>query len=134
MAYYDAFIARWATLNPGTTAAKLAQLNAQTVTVNNKALLQPSDIINAIVFADLVALTQLQVSQLTLLLQGSSIDASAGTSIRAGIQALFSGKATTLSNLAALIAPFDNVNIPWWESAGYTRPFVLADCTAAGVS
>jgi hypothetical protein len=32
MAYYDAMIAKWATLNPGTTAAKLAALNAATAT------------------------------------------------------------------------------------------------------
>src|SRR4051812_16033633 len=98
--YYDALIAKWGTLTPGTTAAKLAQINAITVTGTAiKAILTPSSILNAIVFADLAALTQLQVTQLTLLLQGASVDASPGTSIRIGIQALFAGKTTTLANL-----------------------------------
>jgi hypothetical protein len=135
MAYYDALIAKWPTLSPGTTAAKLTQLNATTVAgPSQKAILAPSQILNSIVFADLAALTQLQVSQLTLLLAGSSVDASVGTSIRLGIQALFSGKATTLANLGALVAPFDNTTIPWWQANGYPRAFDLGDISAAGLS
>jgi hypothetical protein len=41
MAYYDALIAKWATLTPATTAAKLAQLNASTTVVSVPALLNP---------------------------------------------------------------------------------------------
>ena len=134
MAYYDALVAKWATLSPGTTQQKLTQINALTVAAPQKALLSPSAILNACVFADLAGLTQLQVSQLTLLLAGSSIDASAGTSIRLGIQTLFAGKATTLANLAALVAPFDNATIPWWQSAGYTSAISAGDLTAAGLS
>lgn len=120
MAYYDALIAKWATLTPGTTAQKLVQLNGLTVIgAAQKAILNPSDILNAIAFADLAALTQLQVSQLTLLLAGSKIDASTGTSIRAGIQALFAGKTATLANLGALVAPFDSPNISWCQANGY---------------
>src|ERR1700681_3567899 len=108
MAYYTALITQWATLTPGTTAAKLAQINGLTVAgPTGKAVLAPSQILNAIVFADLAALTQLQVSQLTLLLAGSSVDASVGSTIRLGIQALFAGKATTLANLGALVSPLD---------------------------
>lgn len=135
MAYYDLMIAKWATLTPGTTANKLAQLNAATATgTAQRALLSPSSILNAIVFADLAALTQLQVTQLTLLLAGSSVDASVGTSIRAGIQALFAGKTTTLANLGALVAPFDSPTVPWWQANGYPRAFDLGDVAAAGVS
>lgn len=135
MAYYDALIAKWPSLTPGTTAQKLAQLNALTVPATAlKAILAPSQILNACVFADLAALTQLQVSQLSLLLAGSSVDASAGTSIRAGIQALFAGKATTLANLAALVAPFDSPTGLWWQVNGYVRPFDLGDIQTAGLS
>lgn len=134
MAYYDAMVAKWATLNPGTTAAKLAQLNASTAAVAGKAVLAPSAIINAVVFSDLAALTQLQLTQMTLLLQGAAVDVSTGTPIRAGIQALFAGKATTLANLAALVAPLDSVAVPWWQANGYQRAFDLGDVTAAGVS
>jgi hypothetical protein len=134
MAYYDALIAKWSTLT-GTTAAKLAQINALTVPgPAQKAIISPSQILNAIVFADLAALTQLQVTQLTLLLQGSSVDASAGTSIRTGIQALFAGKTTTLANLGALVAPFDSSTMPWWQGNGYPRAFDSGDIAAAGLN
>lgn len=135
MAYYDALIAKWATLTPGTTAAKLAQLNAVTVAGSaQKALIAPSAVLNAIVFADLAALTALQVSQLTLLLQGGTIDASAGTSIRAGIQALFAGKTTTLANLGALVASFDSPTIPWGRANGYGDVITQNDLNGAGLS
>jgi hypothetical protein len=137
MAYYDALIAKWATLTPGTTAQKLTQINALTVqsAPNGLAILSPSAILNAIVFADLVALSQLQIAQLTLLLQGSAVDASIGTSIRLGIQTLFSGKTQTLSNLAALVAPSDApIMIPWWKSAGYPVMLSSDDLAKAGLS
>jgi hypothetical protein len=139
VAYYDALIAKWATLTPGTTTQKLAQLNGLTVVGPvQKAILAPSAILNAIVFADLAALTQLQVTQLTLLLAGSEIDASIGTSIRAGVQALFAGKATTLANLGALVAAFDSPPIPWWQATvaqgggGLSSPVSSNDLLAAG--
>lgn len=140
MAYYDALVTKWGTLS-GTTAAKLTAVNALTVQIaaNGKAILPPSKIINAIVFADLVALTQLQISQLTLLLQDQNVDASVNTPIRLGIQALFSGKTTTLANLGALVAPFDApVTIPWWQATvaqgggGLSGPVSQPDLTAAG--
>lgn len=134
MAYYDAFVTKWAELGAGTTAEKLAALNAATVSAPQKSILSPSAILNAIVFDDLAALTQLQVTQLTLLLSGASIDASNGTSIRTGIVALFADKTTTLTQLGELVAPFDSATEPWWKNAGYSRPFDLGDVTAAGVS
>jgi uncharacterized protein (DUF697 family) len=143
MAYYDALISKWATLTPGTTAQKIVQVNAITVQIaaSTKAILVPSAILNAIVFADLAALTQLQVTQLTLLLQGSQVDASVGTSIRAGIQALFAGKTQTLSNLGALVAPYDTpIIVPWWQATvaqgggGLTSSVSLQDCANAGLS
>jgi hypothetical protein len=137
MAYYDALIAKWATLNPGTIAQKLAQINGLTVqtAAAGSAILTPSQIINAIVFTDLATLTQLQLLQLTLLLSGGSVDASKGTPIRVGIQALFAGKTQTLTNLAVLVASADAPTvIPWWQSAGYQRPFDLGDVAAAGLN
>lgn len=141
MAYYDALSAKWATLTPGTTAQKLAQINALTVTLPSiKALLSPSSILNACVFADLAALTQLQVSQLTLLLAGSQVDGSAGSSIRLGIQTLFAGKTTTLANLGALVAPYDSPTMLWWQATvaqgggGLSSAVSQGDLTAAGLS
>lgn len=134
MAYYDSFKAKWA-LQTGTTAQKLAAVNALLVTgPATPAIVTPSQILNTIVFADLAALTQLQVSQLSCLLSGGSVDASPNTTIRLGIQALFAGKAATLSALAALAAKYDTPQIPFYLSNGYTRPFDMGDVTAAGVS
>lgn len=133
MAYYDALVTKWATLTPGTTAAKLAQINTLTVAgPAGKAILSPSQILNAIAFSDLATFTQLQVSQLTLLLAGTSIDASVGTTVRAGIQALFTGKTASLTALGALVTPLDTTTIPWWQLAGYSSPFNPNDLTAAG--
>lgn len=145
MSYYTALTTAWnggtqppagvtgTALTGLTTAQKLAAVNAWTVVAPQKAILSPSQILNAIVFADLAGLTQLNVSQLTLLLAGSSIDASANTPIRLGIQALFAGKTTTLANLGALVAPFDNATALWTAANGY--PTLNAnDATAAGLS
>ena len=135
MAYYDALIAKWATLAPGTTTAKLAELNALTVqtATQGKALLEPSAILNAIVPADLAGLTQLQILILTLLLSGSTVDASKGTTIRAAFQNIFAGKTTTLNNLLALVNGADApVTIPWWKSVGYISQLNENDLIAAG--
>ena len=145
MAYYTNLINAWnsATQPPTgvtgtaltglTTANKLIAINGWTVVgTTAKSILSPSSILNAIVFSDLAALTQLQVSQLTLLLAGSSVDASVNTSIRAGSQALFSGKTQTLTNLGALVAPFDSPAVSWWSSNGYSSPISAADLAAAG--
>lgn len=140
MAYYDALITKWATLTPGTTAAKLAQINALAVAtgVPAKAMLAPSAILNACVAADLASLTTAQVTLLTLLLQGSQVDASVGTTVRAGIVAVFTGKPTTISQLGSLVAPFDSPTLPWWQTpvaqsgGGLSGPVTQADLTAAG--
>lgn len=134
MAYYTNFVTKWNTLS-GTTAEKLAAINEATVTGPAiPCLLTPSQIINAIVFTDLAALAQLQVSQLALLLSGANVDASPNTPIRLGIQALFAGKTATLTQLGALVAPYDSPTILWYLSAGYSRPFDMGDVAAAGVS
>lgn len=140
MAYYDALIAKWATLTPGTTAQKLAQINALTVSNPQKAMLAPSTILNACVAVDLEALTAAQVALFALLLAGTSIDCSAGTAIRAVAQNLFAGKTQTLANLGALVSPFDNATLPWWQATvaqgggGLSSPVSQGDLTAAGLS
>ena len=148
MAYYTALQTAWnsATQPPTgvtgtaltglTTAQKLAAVNAWTVStgVAVPAILTPSKIINAIVPTDLAALTTTQVTFLTLVLQGSTVDASQGTTVRAAVQNIFAGKTQTLSQLAALVAPFDNPSVSWWSANGYPRPFDLGDVAAAGLS
>lgn len=145
MSFYTALTAAWnggtqpptgvtgTALTGLTTTAKIAAVNAWTVSSPKAAILTPSQIINAIVFADLVALSTTQLQQLTLLLSGASVDASINTPIRAGIQALFATKTTTLANLGTLVAPFDNATALWTAANGY--PTLNAnDATAAGLS
>lgn len=145
MAYYTALTTAWNGAQPPagvtgtaltagmTTAQKLAAVNAWTVAAPKAAILSPSQILNAVVFADLAALTQLTLTQLTLLLAGSSVDASIGTPIRAGIQAIFAGKTATLANLGALVAPFDNATALWTLANGYP-PLNANDATASGLA
>lgn len=148
MAYYDALVAAWngATQPPAgvtgtaitsgmTTAQKLAAVNGWTVANPQKAILTPSAILNAVVPADLAALTSTQVAVFTLVLQGSTVDASIGTTVRAAVQTIFTGKTTTLSQLGALVAPYDNATQPWYQANGYgTAPLTLATVAAAGLS
>jgi hypothetical protein len=148
MAYYDALIAAWNGPQPpagvtGTaltagmpTKQKLDAVNGWKVAgPAQRAIFTPSQILNAVVFDDLAALTQLQISQLTLLLAGNSIDASAGTPIRLGVQKLFAGKTQTLNNLGALVAPYDSgTTVPWTTANGYPSGINLNDVNAAGLS
>jgi hypothetical protein len=134
MAYYDPLIAVWNTtaLPAGVTGAPLAasmtkQQKLDTINgwmvdqSQNKpaVILSPSQILNAIVFADLAGLTQLQLLQLQLLLSGNSVDVSAGTTIRQGLQQLFAGKAQTIANFQALVTPFDTPRVTWCAANGY---------------
>src|SRR5512139_406193 len=134
MAYYDSFKVKWA-LQTGTTEQKLAAVNALMVTGSAiPCVVTPSQILNTIVFADLAALAQLQISQLSCLLSGGTVDASPNTTIRLGLQTLFAGKTTTLQALAALAAKYDSPQIPFYLSNGYSRPFDMGDVAAAQVS
>lgn len=138
---YSALITKWPTLTSTTTVAKLAEINALTVAAPAaKAMLAPSAILNAIVPADLAALTATQVSFLTLILQGSQVDASKNTTVRTAIQTIFAGKTTTLAQLGTLVAPFDNPTQPWWQASvasgggGLTSSVSNNDLAAAGLS
>lgn len=140
--YYDPLIAKWATLTPGTTAAKLAQINAITVAGTTVPAIVPvNKIVNAIVAADLLALTTNQLLALQVILFGNaSVDGSPGTTVRAVFQSIFAGKATTLANLTALVAPYDNGTVPWWQATvaqgggGLVALVQPSDLTQAGLS
>lgn len=133
MAYYDALVAKWQTLS-GTTIQKLAAINALTSPSPQLAILTSTQIVNAIAPADLAALTALQVAILTMLLCGGTVNGSPGTTTRLAFQTIFAGKATTLANLTALVAPFDNAVIPWSIANGYGPTINLNDITPAGLS
>jgi hypothetical protein len=115
------------------TAAKLAAVNGWTVVGSpQKAYFTPSQILNACVATDIGSLTQTQLMQLTLALQGLTVDGSQGTTVRAMVQLVFAGKTTTLAQLGALVAPFDTPTVSWWSNNGFQAPFSSGDLGAAG--
>lgn len=135
MAYYDALIAAWnsATQPPAgvtgsglqagdTTSQKIAKINGWTVANAQKALVTGSQILNCCVPADINALTSAQVQIMTMYMLDQTIDVSSGSLIRSALNSLFATHTTTLNNLAALYAQYDNVTWTWCQANGY--PFV----------
>jgi hypothetical protein len=136
MAYYDAMIAKWATLNPGTTAAKLAALNAATATGAAIPMVIPTyKIYNLIDPTEFAALTAANQQLVRDILGMGTIDGSPGTAVRARIVAIFTNASgATRVALAALAALYDTPTVPWWQANGYARAFDMGDAAAAGVS
>lgn len=115
MAYYDALIAKWATLNPGTTAAKLAQINALTVTGAAIPLIVPSyEVYECIDPTEFAALTAANQTIVRDIIGMGTVNGSPGTKVRARIVALFTNASgPTRLALAALAAKYDTPQIPW---------------------
>jgi hypothetical protein len=146
MAYFTALTTAWnsgvqppagvtgTALTGLTTAQKVAAINAWTVVAPLPAILNVTDVINAVVAADLLALTATQLQVLTLLLMGgSTVNGSPGTTVRAVFQSVFAGKATTLANLTALVAPFDNATALWVTVNGYGHSITIDAANQAGL-
>ena len=131
-------VAKWNTLT-GTTDQKLAAINSLMVTLPPmKAIVTPSQIINACEYKALVNVTAKNPQQLSVLLAGSNVDVSVGSTIRQGLQTLFAGYSTTLNNLSALFKPFDAPQAPWWQTpiaqggGGLSKPVSSTDLVNAG--
>lgn len=138
MSYYDALIARWATLT-GTTDEKLSAINALMVTLPPmKAIFAPTQIVNVIVYSAIANLNADKQGELGILLSGPTVDASIGSTVREGLNAIFAGSSSTLSHLAALFEPFDKPQAPWWQTpvaqggGGLKLPVSSSDLVAAG--
>lgn len=118
MAYYDALIAKWATLTPGTTEAKLAQINALTVTGAAIPLIVPSyEIYECIDPAEFGALTAANQTIVRDIIGMGTVNGSPGTKTRARIVALFTNASgPTRLALTALAAKYDTPQIPWWKA------------------
>lgn len=135
MAYYTALINEWALLTPGTTAAKLAQINAMTVTgaVPTSFFVTGNQLMNCINYAEFKALTAAQQSNILLMCvcPGPLLGGSANTSfiIDGMIIDYFPVAGPTIAALTALAKA--NVQ-PWWQANGYTSPITQGDLTAAG--
>lgn len=122
MAYYDALIAKWATLTPGTTAQKLAQLNAMTVTGSIPTTFNCTGVqlLNSINYPEFKVLTATQQSNLLLMCAcpGSILGGSANTTHMAAGMILdyFPVAGPTIAALAAIAKA---VTQTWASANGY---------------
>lgn len=133
MAYYDALIAEWPLLTPGTTAAKLAQLNALTVSGTIPTLIGTSGaaIFNCLVWSEFNVIT---AAQQTTLMQVCAIPGQINGGSSSPFIAPFFGTLaakmpTTIANLTALAQALSQ---PWWQANGYKAPINNSDLAAAG--
>lgn len=139
MAYYDALIAKWATLTPGTTEAKLAEINAMTVvgSIPTTIYVSGAEVFNCIDWAEFNALTDARQKNMLAMcaVPGALLGGSAQTSkILAGmIIAYFSGVGPTIAALTALSRA-----LPWWQATvaqsggGLQAPVAPSDLEQAG--
>ena len=136
MAYYDALKTEWALLTPGTTAQKLAQINAMTVSGQVPTVLYATgaQLLNCINWVEFNALTAQQQSNLLMLCtnDGLLLGGSSNTAFMTDgmLLAYFTNHAGP--TITALTALAQATVIPWWQANGYTGPFTQADLTAAG--
>jgi hypothetical protein len=139
MAYYDALIAKWATLTPGTTAAKLAQINAITVAGPTAALIVPTyRIFNVLDTTEFGALSAANQQRVRDILSMGTVDASTGTNARALLLSIFGAGTATRAALVALANSIENTTIPWWQATvaqgggGLSSIVTAGDLAAAG--
>lgn len=112
MAYYDALITKWGTLS-GTTASKLSQINALTVTGTAIPMVIPSYMIyNLLDATEFTALTAANQTLVRDLIGMGTVDGSAGKPARARLIAIYPS-GTTRTALNALAATYDTPQIPW---------------------
>lgn len=140
MAYYDALIAKWATLS-GTRQQKLATISGLTVNGPANPLLIPSyRLFNVIDPAEFGALSAANQQRIRDMLGMGMIDASAGTNARTLLQNIFTqaSQPNTRSALVTLANSFESPALPWWQApvaqggGGLSSPVSADDLAAAG--
>lgn len=137
MAYYDALKTQWALLTPGTTAAKLAQINALAVagSIPTTIFVNGAQVANCINWPEFAALTAQKQSNLLALCNspGLLLGGSANTThLLVGM--LLDAFPPAGATIAALTALAQALPQPWWQANGYPRPFDLGDIASAGLS
>jgi hypothetical protein len=143
VAYYDALIAKWATLTPGTTQQKLDQINALVVTgaVPTSLSVTGIQLANCVNYAEFKVLTPTQQSNLLALFQipGALLGGSSNTTflVVGMILDYFPVAGPTVAALTALAKGFSQM---WWQApvanggGGLGSPVGVADLQAAGLS
>lgn len=135
-ANYAALATQWASLTPGTTTAKLAQLNGITNTGSIPTTLfsTGAQILNCINWTEFVALTAQQQSNLLMLClsPGPLLGGSGNTTFMVDgmLLAYFTNHAGP--TITALTALAQAAATPWWQTNGFSQPIGTADLTLAG--
>lgn len=150
MAYYDALKTQWAGLS-GTTAQKLAAINAMTVAGPSQNVAPSAIVAYLALNLKLAPLLKYAANapateagacaeELAAILQMGSNAPTFETSnpavlatVTGMLQAISADSASglTASDVTALLA-LAATTVPWWQANGYTSPFSQADLDAAG--
>lgn len=136
MAYYDALIAKWPTLTPGSNSAKLTEINAIMITgsIPTSLYITGDQLLNCINWAEFNVLTAQQQSNVLTLccVPGRLLGGSANTALMiAGIViAYFPLPGPTVAALTALSKAAVQ---PWWQANGYRGPISGQDLVDAGL-
>lgn len=127
---YAALIAEWPSLT-GTTAQKLATLNAMTVTGSIPTLFQTT---GAAIWAgvdgtEFMALSADNASRVQNICLMPSLPSGSSSNLAHIFPAIFSPTGPTITALAALAQA---TVLPWWEANGFGGPIDMNDLAAAG--
>lgn len=117
-----------------TTANKLAAVLAWTTTGAAVPMIIPTyKIYNVIDTSEFNALSTANQQLARDIMAMGTVDASAGTSVRTRMLALFGAGTATRTALTALAVPFDTPTVNWAQKNGYTG-ITMNDVAAAGLS
>ena len=136
MSYYTALINEWPLLTPGTTQAKLTQINAMTVTgsVPTTLYCTGAQLANCINYAEFKALAAAQQQNLLLLClsPGPMLGGSSNTAFLTDgmiLDYFTNHVGPTITALTALAQASSQL---WWVANGYTSPISVDDLVKAG--
>lgn len=143
MAYYDALVAKWATLT-GTTAQKLATVNVLTVTgptrpvsiVDVMAYLRQNNLWMPIKAATAISPGAAAAVDLSTDLRATTIDFT--LPVVAGMLADLVAHALLTQAQSNALTAMSNTTIPWWQATvaqgggGLSSPVSQSDLSAAG--
>lgn len=136
MAYYDALIAHWPSVVGANTAAKLAALNAETVTGSIPATfyITGDQLLNCLDFSEFNTRTTAQQANLMAVCSTPGQIKGGAASFVGGMFVSYYSNALAGPTIAALTALAKAITQPWWQANGYPRPFDLGDIAVAGLS
>jgi hypothetical protein len=160
MAYYDALIAEWSTLAAGTTAQKLAAINAETVAGPNIAV-AVSQVVGSLLLSggyatlssfaagalnsnathDAALMAAKTLMALMTVPNSPAIDMSNPTTlaiVKGMADAILAQETAAPGGTGFTQAVHDGLlalcatSIPWWKVSGYSSPISAGDLSAAG--